>query len=54
MRGEGVPVGNEEIAIVFLLHFHETTDSAIVVAKMKVAGGPDAAQNDVFVHILWN
>ena len=46
--GQRVPVGDEEVAVVFFLHFHEATDSAVVVAEMEVTGGADAAEDDVF------
>ena len=48
VRGQRVPVGDEEIAVVVFLHLHEATHGAVVVAEVKVSGGADAAQYDVF------
>jgi hypothetical protein len=37
-------VGNEEITVVFLLHFDEVPERPEVVAQVKVSGRPDAAE----------
>ena len=51
--GQRVVVGDEEIAVVFLLHLHEVAQRSEVVAQMQVASRADAAADDVSLfHIL--
>ena len=46
--GERVPVGNEEHALVLILHSNKTLHSSKVIAQVQIAGGPDSANN--FFH----
>ena len=46
MGGKGMVVGNEEIAVVFILHFDKVAQSAEIVTEVQVASGADAAAHD--------
>src|SRR5580698_3666054 len=46
--GEGVPVGDEEEAVVLILHADPVLERADVVAEMKLAGRAHAAQDALF------
>ena len=50
MRGERVPVGNEEHTLILVLHSHETLHCSEIIAQVQVACGADAAY--YFFHCL--
>ena len=52
MGGEGVEVGDDEAAVVVVLHAHELIQSAEVVAQVQIAGGADAAEHYFLLAIL--
>ena len=43
--GEGMPVGDEKVAVVVVLQAYPVVEGAHVVAEMQFAGGPHAAQH---------
>jgi len=43
-------VGDKEVTVVFMLHFDEIAQGAVVVAQVEVSGRSDSANND-FSHI---
>src|SRR5579872_1375398 len=45
ISGEGMPVGNEEIAFVLVLHTDPVVECADKVAEMQLAGGAHATEN---------
>ena len=47
---EGMQVGDKEVTVVFMLHFDEIAQGAVVVAQVEVSGRSDSANND-FSHI---
>lgn len=46
----GYEVGDEEIAIIIILHPHEIAQSPEIVAQMEVSRGAYAAQYYLFFH----
>ena len=53
VRGQGMEVGNEEAAVIVVLHSHEFTQSSIIVAQMKISGRTDSTEHHflIFFHI---
>ncbi len=47
--GQGVEVGDEEQAIIVVLHFDELAQSSVIVSEMKVSGGAYAGENHFFI-----
>ena len=45
MSGERVPVGDEEVAIVFLLELQPVGEGAEEMAEVQAAGGPHSAED---------
>jgi hypothetical protein len=43
VAGQGVPVGNKEKTVVFVLHADPVGQGAVQIAQMKRAGGPHTA-----------
>ena len=43
--GQGVPVGDEEVAVVFALQLHPVLDHAVVVAEVQAPGGAHAGEH---------
>ena len=50
VRGQRVPVGDEEQARVLVLQLHPVLQRAVVVAEVQRAGGAHAGQNAVVEH----
>ncbi len=46
--GQGVPVGDEEEALVLVLHANPVFERADVVAEMQLAGGTHSAEDTFF------
>jgi hypothetical protein len=38
-------IGNEEIAMMLILHFDKVPESAEVISQVKISGRPDATNN---------
>ena len=49
MRGERVPVSDEEVAIILLLHLEEATHSPVVVAYVQMTGRSDTADDSFHI-----
>ena len=49
MGGEGMIIGNEEIAVVFVLHLQEILQCPEIISEMEVACAADAAYYDFFL-----
>ena len=45
-------VGNEEVAVVFILHLDEVLQRPEIVAQVEVARGAYTAANNIFTHIF--
>ena len=53
MRGEGMPVGDEVVAVVVFLHLHEVLNGSVIIAEMEVSCRANAAKYDFFhVYVL--
>ena len=50
LRGQRVPVGNEEEAGILVLQAHPVFKYAMIVAKVQAAGRPHAGKNSFCVH----
>mgnify|MGYP007125368317 CR=1 FL=1 len=50
MRGQRMPVGDEEQARVFVLELDPVFENPVVMAKMKGARGAHAGKNTFSVH----
>jgi hypothetical protein len=48
--GERMNVGNEEIAVVILLHFQKAAHGSEIISKMQITRWPDATDYYRFVH----
>ena len=44
-RGQRVPVGDEEIALVLVLQLDPVLERAVIVAEMQLAGRPHSGKN---------
>lgn len=43
--GEGVPIGDEEEAVVLILHANPVDEGADIIAEVKFAGGAHSAEH---------
>ena len=50
VRGERMVVGDEEIAVILILHAHEIAQSAEIITEVKVACGAYTTANYIFSH----
>jgi hypothetical protein len=50
MGGQGMPVGHEEQAFVFVLEPDPVFQDAVVMAQVKAARGAHAGENSIRVH----
>jgi hypothetical protein len=50
LRGQGVPVGNEKQAGIFMLKLDPVLQHAMVMTKMKRPGGAHAGKDTFCVH----
>ena len=49
VSGQGMVIGNEEIAVILMLHLQKIADRTEIVSQVKIACTPDAA-DDGFFH----
>ena len=54
MGGQRVPIGDEEHAVVFVLHLHETLDRSEIVTKVQIARRTYSANDSLHYNSIGN
>ncbi len=52
--GERMEVGNEETAVIVILHSYKFAQRSEIVAQMKIAGRPDSAKHNLFIAVFFH